>query len=75
MFVPGALTATAMTIRNVVFTKATLDKAIDFMDDEEKARYTVVSSNIERARVLLDSVFLELMSMGEDPAEVNRDAR
>ena len=47
------------------------------MDDAGKARIEAVSSDINRARILLEYVLLELASLGEETkgdGEAGRDA-
>lgn len=76
-FLSGALAATSLTIRNTNFIKELLDDALDFMDDEGKARVEAVSSDITRAGLQLESVLVKLASLGEEAegdGEVNPDA-
>lgn len=77
LFLSGAMAATAMTVRNTNFIKEMLNEPLDFMDDAGKARIKAVSSDINRARILLEYVLLELASLGEETkgdGEVGRDA-
>lgn len=75
MFLSRATTGLTLMLSHASFTENMLDEAIDFMDDEGKAKLALVTYNFTQARVLLNSALLQLMPMGEDPAEVNRDAR
>ncbi len=77
LFLAGAMAATTMMARNTNFIKKLLEDALDFMDDEEKARTEAVSSDITRAGLLLERVAHELAALGEETqgdGGVNRDA-
>lgn len=65
-YLSGAFAATALTIRNANFIKEILEEALDFVDDEGKARIEAVSSDITRAGLLLESVLVALESLGEE---------
>lgn len=65
-FLAGAMAAVTMMIRNSIFAEGLLDEALDLMDDEEKARITAVSSDIARARILLQSALLDLALIDDD---------
>lgn len=65
-FLSGVMAATAMTVRNTNFIKEMLDEALDFMSDEDKARFETVSSDITRARILLEYVLLNLALIDDD---------
>lgn len=65
-FLSGALAATSLTVRNTNFIKEMLEEALDVMDDAGKARLKAVSSDITRARILLEYVALELALLGEE---------
>lgn len=76
-YLSGAFAATALTIRNANFIKEILEEALDFVDDEGKARIEAVSSDITRAGLLLESVLVALASLGEETegdGEVNPGA-
>lgn len=75
-YLSGAFAATALTIRNANFIKEILEEALDFVDDEGKARIEAVSPVITRARILLERVIVELASLGEETegdGEVSED--
>lgn len=76
-FLSSAMTGLTLMLSHASFTENMLDEAIDFMDDEGKAKLALVTYNFTQARVLLNSALLQLMPMGEEPdggAEVNPDA-
>lgn len=66
LFLSGAMAATAMMIRNTIFAEGLLDEPLDFMDDAGKARIKAVSSDINRARILLQSALLDLALIDDD---------
>lgn len=65
-FLSGAMAAVTMMIRNTIFAEGLLDEALDLMDDAEKERITDVSSDINRARILLQSALLDLALIDDD---------
>lgn len=66
LFLSGAMSATSLMVRNTKFLKEMLDEALDFVDDEGKVKIEAVSSDIVRARVLLEYVLVELATLGEE---------
>lgn len=66
LFLSGATAATSLVVRNTNFIKKLLDEALDFMDDEEKARIIGVSSDIAHVRGLFQSALLDLALIDDD---------
>lgn len=79
MFLSRATTSLTMMLGHASSAEDMLDEAIDFMDAGGKAKLALVTSNFIKARVLLNTALLGLISMSDEivadaDGEVNLDA-
>ena len=65
-FLAGAMATVTLMIRDATFMKGMLDNALDLIDDVEKERILDVRSDFRHARILLESVLLDLALIDDD---------
>lgn len=68
MFLSRATTNLTMMLGHASSAEDMLDEAVDFMDAGGKAKLALVTSNFIKARVLLNTALLGLISMSNDLA-------
>lgn len=65
-FLAGAMATVTLMIRDATFMKGMLDEALDLIDEAGKERILNVSSDFRHARILLESVLLDLALIDDD---------